>query len=219
MFPRACSFQLWKTSRLHAHHPQPSPCPQTGPVDATKVGTYTGSSETELLNKLKEHLPSGGSLSSLSPADGETASAGSIAGGNGTSGQKEVKFSEAESAALGAAEALIGAFDKNVDVARLLHDIRHHAATAHRGPSPSSAPPLPPPVTAVNAVGSGSVQSSVTASVAGVAQLGGKSGAAMEGGSDSFPSVSAASKPSASSSRRRREEVEAEAAKQGASGG
>lgn len=209
MLPRACPCELSNPPCLHSHLPQPPLRPRTWPVDETKLDTYTGSSETELLNKLKEHLPSGGPLqTSLSTGDGQTAGADPSAGGNGKSGQKEEEIREADSTALGAAEALIGAFDSNVDVARLLRDIRHHAAGSHRGSSSSSAPPPPPTVTAADTVGSGS---SVT-------QLGGKSGAAM-GGSAPTPIISPASKPAASSSRRRREEVEAEAAKQGASGG
>lgn len=208
----------------------PSPTQQTWPVDNTKVDTYTGSSETELLSKLTEHLPPAGSPNACpTPGGSETTGAGSSGEGSGRDPgsnndkgvPQEERFDGVDSIALAAAEALIDAFDKNVDVARLLRDIRHHPATAGRGSSPSSAPPpLPPAGTTVDVVGSGCGQSPVIASVSDVEQLGSKSGAAVgRGGNDSSPSVGATAKPATSSSRKSREEVEAEAAEQGASGG
>eukprot|EP00903_Cladosiphon_okamuranus_P009960 g9448.t1 len=129
-----------------------------------QVDTYTGSSETELLSKLTEHLPSFGSPeTSPTPGDYETTGDASSATGRGDNAGKEDKLHGTVSDALGAAEALIEAFDKNVDVARLLRDIRHHATTARRGSRPSAAPPLPPADTGMNVAGLGSIGSAATA--------------------------------------------------------
>lgn len=205
-----------RTSATH----NPTPSLQSWPVVDTKVDTYTGSSETELLSKLTEHLPSvGPPKTSTTTGDDETTGDAQSGTGSDKKGEKKEKLNGADSDALGAAEALIDAFDKNVDVTRLLRDIRHHAATARRGSRPTAAPPLPPVDMAINAAGLGSIGSPVTTTVADVTQLGDKSRGVMGGGSDPSPSVSATIKPAAGSSRRRREEVEAEAAQQGASGG
>lgn len=205
------------------HHPPT----KLGLFAKQKVDTYTGSSETELLSKLTEHLPSVESPDT-GPASGAGETTGVGSGGTGSgrgpgsdgNGRKEEEEKFA-SVTLVAAEALIDAFDKNVDVARLLRDVRHHPAAARHGYGPFSALPLPPADKTTNAVGSDSGRSRVTAAAAaGVAQLGGGSGGVLGGDSESSPGASAAKKPvAASSSRRRREEVEAEAAKQGASGG
>lgn len=219
--PRKSSVYAFTT-----HNPRPPPPQKPWPVDETKVDTYTGSSETELLRKLTGRLPSVGSPNTRpSPDDGETTGAGPSGAGTvrgpGSSdkgGEQEQNSEGADSVALGAAEALIDAFDKNVDVARLLRDVRHHGATDLRrgsGSSPRSALPVPPADTTI--AGSGLRRSPVTA---GAARLGGKPSAAAGGGTDSDSSVGAASlKPAASSSRKSRGEVEAEAAEQGASGG
>lgn len=200
--------------------------PQTWLDDnKTKITTYIGSSETELLRKLTEHLPS-----AALPATGRGAGASGEVSGRGPGSEDKVREKQGgrldgvDSAALVAAEALIDAFDKNVDVARLLRDIRHHAATAARrrrlgSGSQGSALPPPPAELTIDAGGSGFRRSPITASVAGVAQTGGKSSDATAADGSSGPSVGGASKPLASSSRKSREEVEAEAAKQGASGG
>ena len=200
------------------------------------MDSYTGSSEAELLSRLTKHLPSAGSsLTSPSPDK----AAGSGAGGDDrVQGRRQHggggESNEIGSVALKGAEELIDAFAKNVDVARLLVDIREHAAAAAAaaaaapggtGPNPPR-PPLPLPVAAATRSGAdaGLDPSSASAVEAGVAQPGGNSSGALPGrggggGGDSTPDARTAGKPAKSASRKSREEVEAEAAKLGASGG
>lgn len=196
--------------------------------------SYTGSSETELLSKLNEHLPSLGSRStSASPSSGRGIGGGEAKSGGQQNlrGEKEKESSEIVSlVALEAAKALIEAFDENVDVGRLLRDIRGHAAAvaaaaaARRSSSsaddilrqPAAAPPLlplPPPTA--------SVGDSTEMARRGGGGEGGGGGGGDGGRSSPSGSAAAATETSANKSykRRTREEVEAEAANQGASGG
>lgn len=224
-------------------------CDKRGPIDTnTQVGSYTGSSETELLSTLKEHLPSVGSPTtspSSSRGDNGTIGAGSSGGGIGDDeatgggqqnlgGAKEEKSREiAGPVSLEAAKALIEAFDENVDVGRLLRDIRGHAIaqSARRSTSsaedplrqPPAAPPslpLPPPTASPpSAVTPASVGDSTETARRGGGGEGGGGGGNDVGSSPPRGNAAAVTETSASSTRRTREEVEAEAAKQGASGG
>lgn len=213
-----------------------------------QVDTYTGSSETDLLSKLAQHLPQvGNPVTEPSPGGSGLAGAGSsgakIRSGQGESGEgvNEEDVPGESSVALMAAEALIDAFDGNVDVARLLRDIRRHAAEASGGASSDPSrpllptPPLPrapgetPIQTTKAAAGSSSGQPwAVSAAAAIVEQQGateedGGGGEKREtGGSGSSvkatkPAPAAAAAVPAT--RKSRQEVEAEAAKLGASGG
>ncbi|CAB1103079.1 unnamed protein product [Ectocarpus sp. CCAP 1310/34] len=220
--------------------------------NGVQVDTYTGSSETDLLSKLAQHLPDVGT-----PAT-EPSPAGSGPAGTGSSGAmirsgpgEHVKGVNGEdipgekSAALKAAEALIDAFDGNVDVARLLRDIRQHAAEAcgdtSSNPSRRLLPPPPPllprapgetPIqTTKAAAGSSSGQPWAVSAAAAVVQQqqgptveDGRRGEKQEtSGSDSSVTATkpaaAAAAAAVSATRKSRQEVEAEATKLGASGG
>ncbi|CAM9480697.1 unnamed protein product [Ectocarpus fasciculatus] len=219
--------------------------------NGVQVDTYTGSSETDLLDKVAQHLPDAGApATEPSPGGSGFPGAGSsgakIGSGPGEPG-KDVNEEEdpgESSVALKAAESLIDAFDGNVDVARLLRDIRQHAAEACGGTSSSPPRPLlPPPLPLPRAPGETPIQTTKAAAgsrsgqqrwgVSAAAAVVEQQGATVEHGgggeetSGSGSSVSA-TKPAAaaaaaaaavSSTRKTRQEVEAEAAKLGASGG
>ncbi|CAM9288404.1 unnamed protein product [Ectocarpus sp. 12 AP-2014] len=224
--------------------------------NGVQVDTYTGSSETDLLRKVAQHLPNVGTpATEPSPAGSGSAGAASsgamIRSGPGehAKGVNGEDVPGENSATLKAAEALIDAFDGNVDVARLLRDIRQHAAEAYGGtssnPSQRRLPPPPPllprapgekPIQKTKAAaGSSSAQPCAVSTAAAVAQQ--QQGATVEdgrggekpetSGSDSSvtatkPAAAAAPAASAaavSATRKSRQEVEAEAAKLGASGG
>ncbi|CAM9943513.1 unnamed protein product [Scytosiphon promiscuus] len=211
--------------------------------NGVQVDTYSGSSENELLSKLTELLPSEGSqLESASPDNGRSLVAGSDDRGSGDRGVGHEmaggghKKTDAErehgeqvgghrSVALDAAEALIDAFDEHVDVDRLLRDIREHATTTHRGtgsidrsglPPKAQTAPQGPTVDGGPATRATPAAEDATADVeqpqgGGGAQRGREEAAVLEGAT--------ASKATARAARKSREEVEAEAAKEGASGG
>ncbi|CAM9130807.1 unnamed protein product [Ectocarpus sp. 6 AP-2014] len=222
--------------------------------NGVQVDTFTGSSETNLLSMLAQHLPNVGSPSTEpNPAGSGSAGAGSsgamIRSGPGehAKGVNGEDVPGENSAALKAAEALIDAFDGNVDVARLLRDIRQHAAEAYGGISSKFSrrllPPPPPllprapgetPIQKTKAAAdSSSGQPWAVSAAAAVVQQ--QQGATVEegrggekretSGSDSSvtatkPSAAAAAGAAAvSATRKSRQEVEAEAAKLGASGG
>lgn len=210
------------------------------------MDTYSGSAETELLSKLTKHIPSVGSQSASPDDDGGTpveglgASHDATGGGNTDSDARKNIGEEndgSHSTALDAAKALIDAFDEHVDVARLLRDIREHAiAGAHRGTTastdPSGLPPLPP--TEVGApsprptAGDNGPASKATPAIedaAGIVEQpqgvgGGQEGrGGAEDAKDSSLVGITATKATTRAARKSREEVEAEAAKEGASGG
>ncbi|CAM9243051.1 unnamed protein product [Ectocarpus sp. 13 AM-2016] len=220
-----------------------------------QVDTYTGSSETDLLRKLSQHLPNVGTpATEPSPAGSGSAGAGS-SGATIRSGPGEhAKSVNGEdvpgenSAGLKAAEALIDAFDGNVDVARLLCDIRQHAAEAYGGtsfnPSRRRLPPPPPlsprapgetPVQKTKKAAAGSSSGQPWAVSAAAAVVEQQQGATVEDGrrgekpgtsgsgssvTTSKPAAAAAAAAAAvSATRKSRQEVEAEATKLGASGG
>lgn len=135
--------------------------------------------------------------------------------------------------ALGPAEALIDAFDEHVDVARLLRDIREHAAGAHRRNGSADTSGLPtvsstaetPPLRSVEdgpapkAPPAAKDTSVVVEQHSGV-EGGDGGGGGEAGGAKGSPMVgTTASKGSTRAARKSRQEVEAEAAKEGASGG
>ncbi|CAM9927277.1 unnamed protein product [Ectocarpus sp. 4 AP-2014] len=223
--------------------------------NGVQVDTYTGSSETDLLSKLAQHLPHVG-IPATEPSPAGSGSAGAASSGamirsgpgEHAKGVNREDVSGENSAALKAAEALIDAFDGNVDVARLLRDIRQHAAEAYGGASsnPSrrllqSPPPLLPrapgetPIQKTKAAaGSSSGQPWALSAAAAVAQQqlaqqqqgatveDGRRGEKREtSGSDSSVTATkpAAAAAAASATRKSRQEVEAEATKLGASGG
>ncbi|CBJ49215.1 conserved unknown protein [Ectocarpus siliculosus] len=221
--------------------------------NGVQVDTYTGSSETDLLSKLAQHLPNVGSPSTEpSPAGSGSAGAGSsgamIRSGPGehAKGVNGEDVPGKNFAALKAAEALIDAFDGNVDVARLLRDIRQYAAEAYGGtsskPSRRLLPPPPPllprapgeaPIQKTKAAADSSsgqpwavsAASAVVQQQQGATVEEGRGGEKREtSGSDSSvtatkPSAAAAGAAAVSATRKSRQEVEAEAAKLGASGG
>ncbi|CAN0471918.1 unnamed protein product, partial [Ectocarpus sp. 12 AP-2014] len=223
--------------------------------NGVQVDTYTGSSGTDLLSKLAQHLPNVGTPArEPSPAGSGSAGAGSsgavIRSGPGihAKGVNGQDVPGENSAALKAAEALIDAFDGNVDVARLLRDIRQHAAEADGGtssnPSRRLMPPPPPPpllpripggtpiqkTKAAAGSSSGQPWAVSAAAAAGQQQQGatvedGRGGEKREtSGSDSSvtatePAAAAAVATAVSATRKSRQEVEAAAAKLGASGG
>lgn len=232
-----------------------------------QVGTYIGSSEAELLSMLTEHVLSVGvPQASPTPPGGDsgTTSAGSSGGGtddgsggggggidqsnnggNQNGGQEESYRGTISPVALEAAKALIDAFDENVDVGRLLRDIREHAAAVAcrssssaddplRSPPPPPSLPLPlprPPLTAsppsagtTASTGNSTEEEPITAAAPTtiVTRGGGGEGVGdISGVSSPGENAAAATEPSPDESfkRKTREEVEAEAAKQGASGG
>lgn len=178
------------------------------------MGAYAGSSESELEQAVRQQLSANISTSnpglSQAPAghDAKTAreplfvsspKAGAPGGGDHEQG-----------GALRGAEDLVEAFSSHVDVPRLLGDIREHARMIRSSPpTPRASRPPTTPVSsaamATAAVGSISPPPRLAVGVVGKESAGDAAGEGAPA-ARKFP-------------RRGREEVEAEAAEQGASGG
>lgn len=189
------------------------------------MDAYTGSSEAELQERIKRHIYNSGGSADVPAGDvsGITAaSRGDDGGGDEVS----------------AAEALIEAFSSHVDVARLLSDMRaySHSLSSPASGGNSSSDALPGGVDA--AVGSstssrpaaklgrdGRDAEKIPVAAAAAVDAGAAShtlqvkepAPGREGGGGDHPLGRGAS--GEGSRRKTREEVEAEAAKQGASGG
>lgn len=173
------------------------------------MDTYTGSSETELLAKLAR-TPGPNALEVIPRASGKTGdgsdSADAVTAGGNREGDSELK----------AAEALIETFSANVDVARLLKDIREHAGARASADTPT----LPPPPATGGPLAQAPLVVAPTtgfdprAAVSGTRALEPRAKANAEGshGGDGGERL-------AGGKSRTRKEIEAAASKEGASGG
>lgn len=191
------------------------------------MDTFTGSSETDLLDKIRHHV-----VRAAEQPEATSSTARSTALGGGavravsTAGDEDKNNNDGNDRSLDAARVLIEAVSTHVDVARLLRDIRTHAGVFVSSEAPATTPPAQT-ATANKSLTDAAATPLASSSTARVergtvlTKTGAGERVKVEAGHNAGGVISQGEDESRSpvQQRKSREEVEAEASKQGASGG